>query len=835
MSIGVNLDKDDVGPDGSHLELELPVLPLRDLVLYPHMVVPLYVGREKSIQALERSSNDNNRLFLVSQKQSAIEEPELADLFDVGVIASIVQMLKQEDGTIKVLVEGLQRAKMIEYKETENCLFAKINVLEDTQPLNELKIETKIDILMRSVLASFESLVKVNRKIPAELITSLAQIIEPGRLADNIAAHLTGQVNSRQRLLECADVVERLELLQEILAEEEDIWQVEEDLKGDVQKRISETQKLYYLREKQGALSDIIQKIEGGESGDEFEQLRKQIVDCKMPDDVEKKALSELEKFKKMPTMSAEATVCRNYLDALIKVPWYKRSKVKSDLKKAETQLNEDHHGLEEIKERIMEFMAVQGRVKKIKGPILCLVGPPGVGKTSLGESIAKATGRTFVRFALGGVHDEAEIRGHRRTYVGAMPGKLMQLLMRSGVKNPLCMLDEVDKMSSDFRGDPAAALLEVLDQEQNHAFTDHYLEVPYDLSDVMFIATSNSLNIPPPLLDRMEVIRIAGYTEEEKMCIAKRYLLPKQMSNCGLLAAELSISDGVLREVIRSYTREAGVRSLEREIAKMLRKIVKKQALSEKPPKKGAKKKVKAVSVTVRQLEKYLGIPIYRFGTIDLIDRVGQVNGLAYTQFGGDLLSIESQIMPGKGRFHQTGSLGDVMQESIQAAMTVVRSRTAQLSLGSDFFQTNDFHVHVPEGATPKDGPSAGVGMAVSLLSTITGIAVRSDVAMTGEITLRGEVLPIGGLKEKLLAALRGGIKHVIIPKDNERELKELPEQITKGLAIHPVQWVDEAFHLALVSMPKPWTFSKGDDHALLISHIAAQKKNEPSNRGKQ
>lgn len=835
MSIGLNPEKEDISQSGAEREFVLPVLPLRDLVLYPHMVVPLYVGREKSIEALERASNENNRLFLVSQKKSAVEEPSTEDLFDVGVVASIVQMLKQEDGTIKVLVEGLQRAKMLEYQETESCLMANIKVLQDTQPVSELKVETKTDILMRSALASFENLVKVNRKIPAELITSLAQIIEPGRLADNIAAHLTGQINSRQRLLECVDVVARLELLQEILAEEEDIWQVEEDLKSEVQKRISETQKLYYLREKQGALTDIIQKIEGGESGDEFEQLRDQILSCKMPDEVEKKALSELEKFKKMPSMSAEATVCRNYLDSLVKVPWHKCSKVKTDLKKAQDQLNEDHHGLEEIKERILEFMAVQGRVKKLKGPILCLVGPPGVGKTSLGQSIAKATGRKFIRFALGGVHDEAEIRGHRRTYVGAMPGKLMQLLTRSGVKNPLCMLDEVDKMSSDFRGDPAAALLEVLDQEQNHAFTDHYLEVPYDLSDVMFIATSNSLNIPPPLLDRMEVIRIAGYTEEEKMCIAKRYLLPKQMSNCGLVASELSISDTTLKEIIRSYTREAGVRSLERQVAKMLRKIVKKQALSGKKAKKGDKIKAKPVSVTIRQLQSYLGVPTYRFGTVDLVDRVGQVNGLAYTQSGGDLLSIESQIMPGKGRFHQTGSLGDVMQESIQAAMTVVRSRTAQLNLGSDFFQTNDFHVHVPEGATPKDGPSAGVGMAVSLLSTITGIAVRSDVAMTGEITLRGEVLPIGGLKEKLLAALRGGIKHVIIPKDNERELKELPDQITKGLAVHPVQWVDEAFHLALVSMPKPWTFSKGDDNALLIGHIAAQNNSEPTNREKQ
>ncbi len=803
------LEEDTNDNNASEESVILPVLPLRSLVVFPFMVIPLFVGRDESIAALEVASNDCKKILLLTQKDSSVEQPQEKDLYSVGTIATLVQVLKQEDGTVKVLVEGLTRAKVHSLDNDDGYLSASVSALSHVD--GEVN-EAKQDVLLRSVMAGFESLVKFNRKIPSELLASLAQISDPGRLADNISAHLTGQIEARQELLEATDVIQRLTLLQTVLAKEEEIWRVEEDLKVKVKDQIEKSQRLYYLREKQGVVSDLIQKIEGGETGDEFEQLRVKIEKSGMHAAAKKAALSELDKFKKMPAMSAEATVSRNYLDCLLNIPWKKRSKVSHDLGRAQKQLDKDHYGLEEVKDRVLEYMAVQGRVKKLKGPILCLVGPPGVGKTSLGRSIAAATGREFVRFALGGVHDEAEIRGHRRTYVGAMPGKIMQLISRSGVKNPLCMLDEVDKMSSDFRGDPASALLEVLDQEQNHSFNDHYLEVNYDLSDVMFVATANSLtNIPPPLLDRMEVIRIAGYTEAEKLSIAQRYLQPIQRDNCGLKSEEIEITEDAIRDIIRYYTREAGVRSLERQIAKICRKAVKQLDTpcvdGEKPAADDATDKTVFVgSILSEHIEAYLGVKKHRFGVANTDNRIGQVNGLAWTEVGGDLLTIEAQVYHGKGKLHQTGSLGDVMQESIQAALTVIRSRADRLSLDVNYFHENDFHVHVPEGATPKDGPSAGIGMSTALLSAITDIPVRSDVAMTGEITLRGEVLPIGGLKEKLLAALRAGIKTVLIPKDNEAELVELPSIIKKGLTIHAVQWIDEVFNVALERLPDSW-----------------------------
>jgi ATP-dependent Lon protease len=781
-------------------ELTLPLLPLRDVVVFPYMVIPLFVGRKESIAALNEASRLEKKIFLVSQKDPAIESPRPDDFYTTGTIGTVVQMLRLEDGTVKVLVEGIERAQAIKINKGKSHYEATIRSVDTEEAV---LVDSQTEGHMRTVLDQFEELIKVNRKIPSELLATLAQIEEPARLVDNIAAHLTVKLSLRQDLLETIPVFERLELLQMVLAQEIDILEVEKRVQGRVKKQVERSQRKFYLDERREAIEKELQDIGEGGAEDEVAEFEKAIAKSGMPKNVLEKANSELKKLKNMPAMSAEATVTRNYLDWLLQVPWKKKSRVSHNLEKAQKQLDADHYGLKEVKQRVVEYMAVQGRVKKLKGPILCLVGPPGVGKTSLGQSMAKATGREFIRIALGGVRDEAEIRGHRRTYIGALPGKIIQKMAKSGVRNPLCMLDEIDKISSDFRGDPAAALLEVLDPEQNHLFNDHFLEVDYDLSDVMFVATANSLNIPAPLLDRMELIRIAGYTEEEKMNIAENYLLPKQMEMTGLKKKELQLPDSVIRDMIRYYTREAGVRSLEREIAKLCRKVVHK--LDSKPTAKGAKKKTSACKVTSEVLGDYLGVKRHRFGVADEANRIGQVAGLAWTEVGGEMLSIEAQVLPGKGKLQQTGCLGDVMMESIQAAMTVVRFR-AHGKIAAGFFQENDIHVHVPEGATPKDGPSAGVGMTTAILSAVTNIPVRSDTAMTGEITLRGEVLPIGGLKEKLLAAVRAGILHVIIPKDNERDLAEIPANVLDKLTIHPVQWIDEVIELALERVPDSW-----------------------------
>ncbi|ELA8175525.1 endopeptidase La [Vibrio alginolyticus] len=766
--------------------IEIPVLPLRDVVVYPHMVIPLFVGREKSISCLETAMETNKQVLLVAQKQADTDEPTVDDLFDVGTVATILQLLKLPDGTVKVLVEGQQRAKINHFKESDFFLAEAEFVV--TPELDEREQE----VIVRSAINQFEGFIKLNKKIPPEVLTSLNGIDEAARLADTIAAHMPLKLVDKQQVLEIVDVTERLEFLMGQMESEIDLLQVEKRIRGRVKKQMEKSQREYYLNEQMKAIQKELGEME--DAPDEFETLQKKIDESKMPQEAREKTEQELQKLKMMSPMSAEATVVRSYIDWMVSVPWAKRSKVKKNLAKAEEVLNEDHYGLERVKERILEYLAVQNRINKLKGPILCLVGPPGVGKTSLGRSIASATGRKYVRMALGGVRDEAEIRGHRRTYIGSLPGKLIQKMSKVGVKNPLFLLDEIDKMSSDMRGDPASALLEVLDPEQNNSFNDHYLEVDYDLSDVMFVATSNSMNIPGPLLDRMEVIRLSGYTEDEKLNIAKRHLVDKQVKRNGLKADEIVIEDSAIIGIIRYYTREAGVRNLEREISKICRKAVKNILLD---------KDIKSVTVTMDNLKEYLGVQRFDYGKADESNRIGQVTGLAWTEVGGDLLTIETQSMPGKGKLTQTGSLGDVMQESIQAAMTVVRSRAEKLGINTDFYEKKDIHVHVPEGAIPKDGPSAGTAMCTALVSSLTGNPVKAEVAMTGEITLRGEVLPIGGLKEKLLAAHRGGIKTVLIPKDNERDLEEIPDNVIADLEVIPVQWIDEVLKVALERDP--------------------------------
>jgi ATP-dependent Lon protease len=762
----------------------LAVLPLRDVVVYPHMVIPLFVGREKSIKALESAMEDAKQILLVAQRSAADDDPSIEDMHDVGTVSNILQLLKLPDGTIKVLVEGVRRAKTVEFLNTEEYFSARTEPLEP-EPITEREAE----VLTRSLMGQFDQYVKLNKKVPPEIVSSLSSIDEPSRLADTIAAHMSIKIQDKQDVLEFVNIRERLEHLISLMESEIDLLQVEKRLRGRVKKQMEKSQREYYLNEQIKAIQNELGESEDGSN--EFDEIADKIAQSGMHKEAREKAESELKKLRMMSPMSAEATVVRNYIDWITAVPWKKRSKTGKDLNHAEAILDEDHYGLEKVKERIVEHLAVQQRVKKMNGPILCLVGPPGVGKTSLGRSIARATNRKFVRMSLGGVRDEAEIRGHRRTYVGSLPGKIIQNMSKVGTRNPLFLLDEVDKMAMDFRGDQASALLEVLDPEQNFAFNDHYLEVDYDLSEVMFITTANSLNIPAPLLDRMEVIRLAGYTEDEKVNIATKYLIPKQIANNGLAENELKISESAIREIIRYYSREAGVRNLEREIANVCRKVVK-QILKK---------------ITAKSIEKYLGVKRYRYGLAEVEDRVGQVTGLAWTEVGGDLLTIEAVVVPGKGKETYTGRLGDVMQESIKAAMTVIRSRASSLGIKPDFYRTIDIHFHVPEGATPKDGPSAGVGMSTALVSALTGIPVRADVAMTGEITLRGEVLPIGGLKEKLLAALRGGIKTVLIPVENERELKEIPANIKLGLDIKPVRWIDEVFALALQTVPTPLT----------------------------
>ncbi len=766
--------------------IEIPVLPLRDVVVYPHMVIPLFVGREKSISCLETAMETNKQVLLVAQKQADTDEPTVEDLFEVGTVATILQLLKLPDGTVKVLVEGQQRAKINHFKESEFFLAEAEFVV--TPELDEREQE----VIVRSAINQFEGFIKLNKKIPPEVLTSLSGIDEAARLADTIAAHMPLKLVDKQQVLEIIDVTERLEFLMGQMESEIDLLQVEKRIRGRVKKQMEKSQREYYLNEQMKAIQKELGEME--DAPDEFETLKQKIEESKMPQDAREKTEQELQKLKMMSPMSAEATVVRSYIDWMVSVPWNKRSKVKKNLAKAEEILNEDHYGLERVKERILEYLAVQNRINKLKVPILCLVGPPGVGKTSLGRSIAAATGRKYTRMALGGVRDEAEIRGHRRTYIGSLPGKLIQKMSKVGVKNPLFLLDEIDKMSSDMRGDPSSALLEVLDPEQNNAFNDHYLEVDYDLSDVMFVATSNSMDIPGPLLDRMEVIRLSGYTEDEKLNIAKRHLVDKQVKRNGLKPNEITIEDSAIIGIIRYYTREAGVRSLEREISKICRKAVKNILLDSS---------LKSVTVTMDNLKEYLGVQRHDFGKADDSNRIGQVTGLAWTQVGGDLLTIETEAMPGKGKLTQTGSLGDVMKESIQAAMTVVRSRAEKLGINSDFYEKRDIHVHVPEGATPKDGPSAGIAMCTALVSSLTGNPVKAEVGMTGEITLRGEVLPIGGLKEKLLAAHRGGIKTVLIPKDNERDLEEIPENVIADLKVIPVQWIDEVLKVALERDP--------------------------------
>ena len=766
--------------------LEIPVLPLRDVVVYPHMVIPLFVGRDKSIRCLESAMDDNKQILLVAQKEAATDEPSLDDLYEVGTVATILQLLKLPDGTVKVLVEGQQRAKVENLRDDE--FFIADAEFLITQELDEREQE----VLVRTAINQFEGFIKLNKKIPPEVLTSLNGIDEAARLADTIAAHMPLKLADKQKVLEIIDVTERLEFLMAMMESEIDLLQVEKRIRGRVKKQMEKSQREYYLNEQMKAIQKELGELD--EAPDEFESLKKKIEESKMPAEAREKTEQELHKLKMMSPMSAEATVVRGYIDWMLSVPWHKRTKVKKNLAKAEEVLNADHYGLERVKERILEYLAVQSRINKLKGPILCLVGPPGVGKTSLGQSIAAATGRKYVRMALGGVRDEAEIRGHRRTYIGSMPGKLIQKMAKVEVKNPLFLLDEIDKMSSDMRGDPASALLEVLDPEQNNAFNDHYLEVDYDLSDVMFVATSNSMNIPGPLLDRMEVIRLSGYTEDEKLNIAKRHLLEKQIKRNGLKPNEIEVDDSALIGIIRYYTREAGVRSLEREISKLCRKAVKEILLSPE---------TKKVVINQENLKEYLGVQRFDYGKAEESNRIGQVTGLAWTEVGGDLLTIETESMPGKGKLTYTGSLGDVMQESIQAAMTVVRTRAERLGVSPDFYEKRDIHVHVPEGATPKDGPSAGIAMCTALVSSLTGNPVRGDVAMTGEITLRGEVLPIGGLKEKLLAAHRGGIKTVLIPKENERDLEEIPDNVIADLEVRAVRWIDEVLAVALQNNP--------------------------------
>ena len=769
---------------------QLPLLPLRDVVVFPHMVIPLFVGRPKSIKALEAAMEQGKSIMLAAQKAAAKDEPSADDIYEIGCIANILQMLKLPDGTVKVLVEGAQRARIHSISEAETHFVADLSPVE-----SEAGDESEVEAMRRAIVQQFDQYVKLNKKIPPEILTSLAGIDDAGRLADTIAAHLPLKLEQKQVILEIFNVAKRHEHLLGQLEAELDILQVEKRIRGRVKRQMEKSQREYYLNEQVKAIQ---KELGEGEEGADLEELDKKIIAAKMPKEAREKAQSELKKLKLMSPMSAEATVVRNYIDVLIGLPWKKKSKVNHDLSHAEKVLEDDHYGLDKIKERILEYLAVQQRVEKVKAPILCFVGPPGVGKTSLGQSIARATNRKFVRMALGGVRDEAEIRGHRRTYIGSMPGKILQSLTKSTVRNPLFLLDEIDKLGQDFRGDPASALLEVLDPEQNHTFADHYVEVDFDLSDVMFVATANSLNIPPALLDRMEVIRLSGYTDDEKINIAQRYLLPKQIKNNGLKDSEISVAESAVRDIIRYYTREAGVRSLEREISKICRKVVKLLLL---------KKQENKITVNAKNLGKFLGVRRYDFGVADKENQIGQVVGLAWTEVGGDLLTIESMNMPGKGNIIRTGTLGDVMKESIEAARTVVRSRAKVLGIKSDVFEKTDIHIHVPEGATPKDGPSAGIAMTTAMVSVFTGIPVRADVAMTGEITLRGEVLPIGGLKEKLLAALRGGIKTVLIPEQNVKDLADIPENVKNGLEIVPVNWIDKVLEIALERHPVPLT----------------------------
>ncbi|MFJ3073473.1 MULTISPECIES: endopeptidase La [Pseudomonas] len=768
--------------------LDLPLLPLRDVVVYPHMVIPLFVGREKSIEALEAAMTGEKQILLLAQKNPADDDPGEDALYRVGTVATVLQLLKLPDGTVKVLVEGEQRGAVERFSEVEGHIRAEVSLIDETDAA-----ERESEVFVRTLLSQFEQYVQLGKKVPAEVLSSLNSIEEPGRLVDTMAAHMALKIEQKQEILEIVDLTTRVEHVLALLDAEIDLLQVEKRIRGRVKKQMERSQREYYLNEQMKAIQKELG--DGDEGHNEVEELKKRIEAAGLPKDALAKAQAELNKLKQMSPMSAEATVVRSYLDWLVQVPWKAQSKVRLDLAKAEEILDADHYGLEEVKERILEYLAVQKRVKKIRGPVLCLVGPPGVGKTSLAESIAAATNRKFVRMALGGVRDEAEIRGHRRTYIGSMPGRLIQKMTKVGVRNPLFLLDEIDKMGSDMRGDPASALLEVLDPEQNHNFNDHYLEVDYDLSDVMFLCTSNSMNIPPALLDRMEVIRLPGYTEDEKINIAVKYLTPKQVKANGLKKEELEIDVSAIRDIIRYYTREAGVRGLERQIAKVCRKVVKEHT---------GQKQVK-VKVTSEQLEHLLGIRKFRYGLAEQQDQIGQVTGLAWTQVGGELLTIESVVIPGKGQLIKTGSLGDVMVESITAAQTVVRSRARSLGIAADFHEKHDVHIHMPEGATPKDGPSAGIGMCTALVSALTQIPVRADVAMTGEITLRGQVLAIGGLKEKLLAAHRGGIKTVIIPEENVRDLKEIPENIKQDLQIKPVKWIDEVLQIALQYAPEP------------------------------
>jgi len=784
--------------------LDLPLLPLRDVVVFPHMVIPLFVGRPKSIKALESAMESERRIMLVAQKTAAKDEPVVEDMFEVGCVATILQLLKLPDGTVKVLVEGQQRAKVNRIEDGELHFTANVTPIETVAIADDKTSE--IEALRRAVMQQFDHYVKLNKKIPPEILTSISSIDDPGRLADTIAAHLPLKLDAKQVILDLSPVKERLENLYEQLEREVDILNVDKKIRGRVKRQMEKNQRDFYLNEQVKAIQ---KELGDGEDGADVDEIEKKIKAAKMPKEAKKKADAEFKKLKLMSPMSAEATVVRNYIDVLTALPWSKKTKIKHDLVNAENVLNEDHYGLEKVKDRIVEYLAVQQRVDKLKAPILCLVGPPGVGKTSLGQSIAKATGRKYVRMALGGMRDEAEIRGHRRTYIGALPGKVLQSLSKAGTRNPLFLLDEIDKLGTDFRGDPSSALLEVLDPEQNHTFGDHYVELDFDLSDVMFVATSNSMNIPPALLDRMEVIRLSGYTEDEKTSIAMRYLLPKQVKNNGVKAEELEVQEQAVRDIVRYYTREAGVRSLERELGKICRKVIKGIQL---------KKMVGQVLVTPDNLNEFLGVRKFDYGRAAKNNQIGQVVGLAWTEVGGDLLTIEAAIMPGKGLITRTGSLGDVMKESVDAARTVVRSRSAMLGIKDDLFEKRDIHIHVPDGATPKDGPSAGAAMTTAFISALTGIPVRGDVAMTGEITLRGEVTAIGGLKEKLLAALRGGIKTVLIPEENAKDLQEIPDNVKNGLEIIPVKWIDQVLKVALERMPVPLT-----DEEMALPAVAA------------
>ena len=793
----------------------VPVLPLRDVVVYPHMVIPLFVGRERSINALDAAMQKDKKIILVAQKSAETDDPDFDEIHEIGTLASILQLLKLPDGTVKVLVEGGERAKILHYLSTPAFFSAQVKLIEEEDSLDE----REMDVLMRSALSQFDQYVKLNKKVPPEVLTSLASIDDPSRLADTMAAHMSLKLDDKQRVLEMGSVYERIEHLMGLMESEIDVLQMEKKIRGRVKRQMEKNQREYYLNEQMKAIQKELGELD--DAPNEIEDLTNKIEKAGMSKEAKTKAMSELNKLKLMSPMAAEATVVRNYIDWLVSVPWKKRTKIRNDLARAEEVLEADHYGLEKVKERILEYLAVQQRVKQMKGPILCLVGPPGVGKTSLGQSIARATNRKFVRMSLGGVRDEAEIRGHRRTYIGSLPGKLVQNLSKVETRNPLFLLDEIDKMANDFRGDPASALLEVLDPEQNHTFNDHYLEVDFDLSEIMFVATANTINIPGPLLDRMEVIRLSGYTEVEKINIAVRYLIPKQIKNNGLKSEEIHISESAIRDIVRYYTREAGVRSLEREVSKICRKVVKDILLSKKS------KTNKKVTITSRNIEKYLNVKRFRYGRAEEFDQIGQVTGLAWTEVGGELLTIESAIMPGKGKLTHTGQLGDVMQESIQAAMTVVRSRTSLLGVEEDFYQENDVHIHVPEGATPKDGPSAGVGMCTALVSALTKIPVHANVAMTGEITLRGEVLPICGLKEKLLAAHRGGIETVLIPYENEKDLAEIPKNIKQNLEIKPVRWIDEVLEVALQAVPKPLKGS-GKKTGAMKKSKSSQKESE-------